>query len=439
MKKIVHLLLLFTVTSLQAQTHFQSLEQCIAYAREHNASLLSERFNAAISHERVKSAWAGILPQIKAFGTFDNNISLPVQLVPAQLLGGPEGEYAKVQFGTRYSATYGAEASLPLINVSNWKNIQSAQHAEKVSEHQIADKDLTLTEQLATAYYMALLSREASILNEELVNASDSLLDAAIVRLSNGMIEPLEYNRVKAVHLESQQQLQESQALYQKNIDALKSLSEINIADTLILSENIADVIKANNTPTSLAITSADMPRYKMLLQRRLLTREDLKKQRSKTLPELSLYARYAQQTFSNQTNVFANDSWFDVGVVGLRAEWTLFTGLNRQSSIQQASLQSKIAEQELQSYTLQADKELEDLRINHQVAIEGVTRYSEHYQLNAMNLNIAGEKYNQGIYSIDQYITIYQERVRSQNQYLSKLANYFIYDSLVTMRNALQ
>src|SRR5688500_9838989 len=106
MKKLTCLFFLFSFTTLHPQMRFESLEQCVRYAREHSATLRSEHFNTAISHERVRSAWAGIMPQVKAFGTFDNNISLPVQLVPAQFLGGPEGEYAKVQFGTRYSATY---------------------------------------------------------------------------------------------------------------------------------------------------------------------------------------------------------------------------------------------------------------------------------------------------------------------------------------------
>jgi outer membrane protein TolC len=432
--------LLLVSGSLAAQTKFESLAQSLSYTRQHSPLLKSENLSASISDERLRMAWAGILPQVKAFGTFDNNIRLPVQLVPAQLFGGSEGDYAKVQFGTQYNATYGAEASISLINIANWKNIQSAKLAEKAGEYQAADRELTLLEQVTTTYYMALLSREASGLNQELVNASDSLLKAAEVRLSNGLIEPLEYNRVKAIKLESEQQLQESQTSYERNINLLKSLAGIHLKDTLILTENFSQIVTDHASSSALTVSGSALPRYHMLAYRKRQAQEELKRSRSKILPELSLYARYARQSFSNEANVFGSDRpWFDVGVVGLRAEWNLFNGFNRQATIRQASLQSQIAHEELQAYTLQADKELEELRINHLLSAESLQRYSAHYQLNSDNYQIAGEKYAQGIYTIDQYITIYQERVRSQNQYLAKLANYFIYESLVRSKNALQ
>jgi outer membrane protein TolC len=440
MKKNLFFALLLVSGSLAAQTKFESLAQSLSYTRQHSPLLKSENLSTSISHERLRMAWAGILPQVKAFGTFDNNIRLPVQLVPAQLFGGSEGDYAKVQFGTQYNATYGAEASISLINIANWKNIQSAKLAEKAGEYQAADRELTLLEQVTTTYYMALLSREASGLNQELVNASDSLLKAAEVRLSNGLIEPLEYNRVKAIKLESEQQLQESQTSYERNINLLKSLAGIHLKDTLILTENFSQIVTDHASSSALTVSGSALPRYHMLAYRKRQAQEELKRSRSKILPELSLYARYARQSFSNEANVFGSDRpWFDVGVVGLRAEWNLFNGFNRQATIRQASLQSQIAHEELQAYTLQADKELEELRINHLLSAESLQRYSAHYQLNSDNYQIAGEKYAQGIYTIDQYITIYQERVRSQNQYLAKLANYFIYESLVRSKNALQ
>jgi outer membrane protein TolC len=133
------------------------------------------------------------------------------------------------------------------------------------------------------------------------------------------------------------------------------------------------------------------------------------------------------------------NQPWFDVAVVGLRAEWNLFTGLSRQSSIRQASLQSHIAKQESENSALQTQKELNELRVNHEVAAYGLGRYAEHFQLNRMNHQVALEKYNNGIYTLDQFIIVYQESVRSQNQYLTKLASYLVYDSIIAIKNKYQ
>src|SRR5688572_22801155 len=117
MKK-VFLLLTIACTWGYSQTTFKTLDECLAHSRQNNPALKINDLNHKVSQERIRAAWAALLPQVKAFDNFDNNLSLPVQLVPAQFLGGPEGEYAKVQFGTQYSISYGAEASLSLVNVS---------------------------------------------------------------------------------------------------------------------------------------------------------------------------------------------------------------------------------------------------------------------------------------------------------------------------------
>ncbi|MFZ6010690.1 MAG: TolC family protein [Bacteroidota bacterium] len=440
MKYIGGLMLMIVSTTLAAQTRFDGLEQCLDFARQHNLALQTEKLNHSISEQKVKSAWAALLPQIKAFGTLDNNISLPVQLVPAQLLGGNEGEYAKLKFGTQYAASYGAEASLSLLNVAQWKNIKSAQYGEQANVYQAIDRELNVIEQVIASYYFALLSREAVSLNRELVEASDSLLHSAQARLDNGLIERLDYNRVKALNLESIQQLEESKVAFEKNVNALKLLCGLQSGDSLQITETISDSFSKNKTPSALTVTTESLPRYQVLSSRKLQAEEEWKRQRARIMPEISLYARYARQAFRDEFNFFSGDQpWFDVGVAGVRAEWSLFTGFNRQSSIKQASIQTKIAQQEFENYVLQAEKELDDLKLNHRVSAQGVVHWMDHYNLNSVNYHLAGEKYTQGVYTIDQYITIYQELVRSQNQYLNKLASYLVYESMIITRNALK
>jgi outer membrane protein TolC len=437
MKNILFIFVLISFGA-EAQTTFASVQECLDFAKANNPELKIENLNENISHEKMRSAWAALLPQVRAFGSMDDNISLPVQLIPAEFVGGNEGDYAKVKFGTQFNASYGAEAYLSIINASNWRNIKSNSFAVNAAQFQKEDKELSISEQITTSYYFLLLSREAIQLNADLANAADSLLEAADARLKNGLIEQLEYNRVKAITLETHQKLDESKSAFEKNLNSLKSLCGVSQTDTLIISENIAQSINRIN-PTTLTVTIQDLPRYKMFASRNFQMLEELQKQRMKAMPELSLYARYSRQAFRDEFNFFqAGQPWFDVAVAGVRAEWNLFTGLNRQASIRQASIQSKIAALELENYTSQADRENEELRINHQVASAGVDRYQQHYLLNSTNYKIANMKYSEGVYTIDQYINIYQEVVRSQNQYLSRLANYLVYESIISTRNSL-
>jgi outer membrane protein len=439
MRTTFTILLILLVVDLIGQPRFESLNDYLDYVSTHNPSLESEALNNQMSESRIRTAWSSLLPQVRAFGTFDNNINLPVQLIPAQIFGGPEGTFREIKFGTRYNASYGAEASLSLLNVANWKNVDAVNLAGKASEAQYADKKLNTLEAAATAYYFALLSDEALRISAELLSAADSLLAAADVRLANGMIELLEHNRVKALHIDTRQQYLAFTVARRKNFNQMKTLAGLTLNDSLQLGESLS-ALQTKTNATSLSITTSSLPGYRMFSYRSMQAQQELRRQQAKILPEISLYARYSKQSFSNDPNLFAsNNTWYDVTAAGLRAEWFLFTGFNRQSQIRQASLRSKQSELDLKNYVLRSDKDLEELALNHQLAADRITAFREQYNINATSYKIAGVKYNEGVYAIDQYVTIYQELTRSQNQYLNALADFLMYESIIQSRNKFQ
>jgi outer membrane protein TolC len=437
MDRFILIILLFTSLVTRGQVKLNSLQECLDYTRQHNPAIRSEKLNAEISKQKLKAAWANFFPQLKATGAIDDNISLPVQLVPAEFLGGEPGQFAKVKFGTQYTASFGAEANLSLVNISNWKGVSAAEMQVEASRYQQLDKEENVLEQVIVAYYYALLSREAMRLNRELVLANDSLLRITREAFHQGTKESLEVNRVQSLYLESQDQFEESASSYQKNIQGLKNLLGMNEGDSLVLTEQVKNENALTSQPSSLDIQADKTLRYRSLYYRELQSRDEWKKQRSKIFPELSLYGRYTRQAFRQTFNFFSsNDAWYNVGVIGLRAEWVLFNGFGRQANIKQSSLQHEIAALDQEAYQSQAVKELEELKINHQRTYSGLLNAIDHFSINRENYAIAQVKYQQGVYTLDQYINIYQELVRSQNQYVNKLANYLIYESIVQTKN---
>lgn len=429
---------LFTCIScfIHAQVAINSLEDALALMRRQSPGYRISDLNDRISYEKVVASRSALLPQVKAFAGFDNNISLPVQLVPAQFLGGPEGEFTKVQFGTRYSANLGAEASMPLLNVSNWKNITTAKEGRILSSFEKREKDLQLTEEIIHQYYLCLLSKEAISLTRELYVASDSLLRAADARLQNGSIEMLDFNRVKALNLETLNRFRKSKTLFQTAVNTMKHLLGTPLADSLIITEKLG--VMASAEPRQLKIASTDLPIYRIGEAKYLQAKENLLKQQSKILPELSLYARYTRQSFSNESTSLISNQWFDIGVVGVRAEWNLFTGLSRHATIEQARYQKVIGENEKTLNRSEAERQLRDLALNHELAFESMKNCRERYELNLANYRIASIKYNEGVYAIDQYVDVYDDMVSAQNFYLEALADFLIYDAVVQSKNTL-
>jgi outer membrane protein TolC len=422
-------------TTLPAQVTITDLKACIDLVNENNPSLQSEHYFYERAAERTKSARSILYPQVRAFGTFDDNISLPVQLIPAQFIGGPEGTYAKVQFGTQFNSTFGVEATVSLFNPAGWASITAASHAKSGAKHALEEKRLTLQEQTTRAYFGSILSRESMLLNTELVSASDSLLDAATVRLKNGMIEQLDYNRVKALHLRSLQQLELSREAYIINTAALKSLLGMKQTDSLIVhAANFP--AKDNGVRTIVAYDVSALPRYNVLNTRIAETEAEEKRAKLRTLPEVNLFARYSRQSFSNDISSLGDQSWFEVGVVGIRADWNLFTGFTRAANVRSSYLQVNALKKEAEAWRNQAENERRTLEINVETAALGAMRSDEQRRLALENYKIATIKYNEGVYSIDQLIVIYQELVDTQQLHFRNISDFLIYQSIIDTRN---
>jgi outer membrane protein TolC len=438
MKSILCVLILLLVPRvLPAQVVIGDLNACIELVNKNNPALQSENFYYERSVERLKSARSVLFPQVRAFGTFDDNISLPVQLIPAQFIGGPEGSYEKVQFGTQFNSTFGVEATLSIFNPSAWMGITSSQHARTVTKYSLEEKRLGLHEQTTQAYFGTILSRESMVLDNELVQASDSLLDAATVRLKNGMIEQLDYNRVKAINLRSLQQLELSRAAYSIHSGVLKTLIGAKPSDSLVFTQSALNSLNAEQMAATISYEVAGLPGYRMIHARIAEMEAEQKRAKLKTLPEINLFARYSRQSFSNDFSSLPDQSWFEVGVVGVRADWNLFSGFNREANVRMSSLQVNALRKEEEAWTNQAQHELASLDTNVRTARLGAIRFNEQWILAMENYRIATMKYNEGIYSIDQLIVVYQELVDTQHLYFRNLSDFLIYQSIINTRNS--
>ncbi|HLZ17002.1 MAG TPA: TolC family protein, partial [Cyclobacteriaceae bacterium] len=74
-----------------------SLQQCIEYAIENNPNLKNSKSSIESSQARVRETLASGLPQIGASADLGNNFIIPTTFLPAQVFGGPAGEYVGVK------------------------------------------------------------------------------------------------------------------------------------------------------------------------------------------------------------------------------------------------------------------------------------------------------------------------------------------------------
>lgn len=420
----------------QAQVVVSSLGQALDMAAAHNRDVQSSALRTGIEEQNQRSSRAPLMPQVKALSTLDYNFALPTQLVPAQFFGGQPGEFLPVQFGTQYNLSAGFEASMPLVNTSAWAetgisklNTEISRLNEKTILHEVQKNT-------AKAYYVTLVSQKAVALSALNLKVSDSVYGNARLKFSAGLIEQLEVNRLQNNYLQVKNLYEQNLLVFQRNLLQLQMLLGLNEGETLLLSDSVAT---AQTETISVTRKTEDFPSVKAKLLATEQAAKYLTKDRLRYVPEVSLYARYMAQAQRNSFNFFdSQQSWYNIGVAGIRFDWPLFTGLARNAAVKRSEARQKISLLELENEKQKVNSENTETNLQVKTSTSNYVNNKNALELAAQNMQIALDKYKEGVYNIDQYLNVYNEAINMQNTYLRSLSDYLIWQSIVQLKNNL-
>ena len=428
-------LLLFSLTA-NAQTVVSTVEEALALARRSNPDLANARQNRAVQDQQRAVVQASLLPSARLFTNFDYNYALPVQLVPAEFLGGRAGEFRSLRFGLPFVLAAGAEVNAPILN--------RPAHADRGIVEQnlqiVDDQTLVLQDEISTqtarVYHAALLTRSAIALTRRNLSSADTLTQIAQQRLDKGLIEPLEYNRIRSVQLTTTDVLYQNELAYVRNLNQLRLLLGLTLADSLILSEDLSARHRAVALPAA-AVPTTERPQVTLQQSRVALSRLQLDREQLTRWPTLTAYGRYTQQAQRNQINFLnATQPWFTIGVAGLQFNIPIYSGGLRISNLTRARLQLKLAESELASERNRQQTDTEDVRNTYNQAVRSLDLNRQNLDLSSQNVQIALVKYRSGLFAYDQYLNVFNEVLAAQNRFLTNLSTVFVNQTILYIRS---
>jgi outer membrane protein TolC len=424
----------FCASTSQAQVVIGSLGQALDMAAQHNRDMAIAIQRAEVEKQNQRAAIAPLMPQVKAISSLDYNFALPTQLVPAQFFGGRPGEYLPVQFGTKYNLSGGFEANLPLVNTSAWTETGITRLNSEISRLNAKNTEHEVQKNVARAYYMTLISLKAKEISEINLRVSDSVYRNARYKFQNGIIEQLDLNRLQNNFLQVKNIYDQNNTAYLHNLLQLELLLGIEHAQNLQLNDSIAG---ADPQVTSLTRQAEDFPSVKAKMLAVEQANKYLLKDKLKYIPEISLYARYQAQAQRNSFNFFDSEkSWYNIGVTGLRIDWPLFTGMSRNAAVKRSQARQKISQMELETEKQRVSNDNIETDLQAQTAANTYRNNKNALDLANQNIEIALAKYQQGVFSIDQYLNIYNESLNMQNTYLRSLSDYLIWQAIVELKN---
>jgi hypothetical protein len=126
-KYLAFILLIFISVSGIGQTvYYLTLEQAQTFAIDSSYKSRLADYDVFESEYTVKETRAFGFPQIDGDATYNNNIKLPVQVIPAEFVGGPAGEFAEVSFGTQHNISANITATQLIFDGSYIVGVQGA-------------------------------------------------------------------------------------------------------------------------------------------------------------------------------------------------------------------------------------------------------------------------------------------------------------------------
>ena len=296
------------ISNSQSVLNFNNIDSLFSYA-DANSSVIKTNAQQTLLAKYEKIAVLANLVNFRnplALSLTDNT-ELPVNFIPAELLGGRSGTYKELTFGQKYVSNFGLTPQIDIINVSNWTQIKSANINTEITETQNLLTKKSLFESISACYFNICSMQEQVKITQQNVFKNDTLVLILNNKLSQGIVRQQESNDAVVNQISLQDKLTELNASLQQQYNSLKILCDIKEKTDIIIDENIS---YNQQFEAKLNVSSQLNLRAAMLQSQ--YAKQDLRNNRLANLPVITFL--YNDSWYQNSNDKFfdgnANNKW---------------------------------------------------------------------------------------------------------------------------------
>jgi outer membrane protein/protease secretion system outer membrane protein len=324
-----------------AQPLLMDLKQVYQAALEQDANIRASRAAADSGRERLPQAKAGLLPQVSASASRNNN---NLDTTAPNILGTP------VTTNDQYfSDNRTLQLRQPIVNMQRWLQFQQAKSMVEEAEANL-ERDLqNLVVRVAGAYFETLMADEQLDLVLAQKKTYTALVDASQKGLAAGSGTRTDVDDAKArldMALAQELEARQNQDLTRRQLQLL-----INHPVGQIAKLNVAALKLSAPEPANLEEwtrkAEENSPEIKAMQARLEAARREVTKSQAGHLPTLDAVAQWSNSGSENITRV---NSRYENKTIGLQLNIPLYSGGYVNSTIRQA-----VAEQTRTEETLEA------------------------------------------------------------------------------------
>ena len=344
------------------------LPTLVRAALDSNSQLVAAREAYNLASEQVSEAWGSVMPTVDLNASYQRNLSVPVNFLPAAIFdpsAGPD-DYLPVQFGADNQWNSAISVEQPLFRPGVIVALGAAQRFENLQVEAVRGQEQAVVTQVRNAYYQLLLAQEQARLTERSVTRVRESLeetralnrvgladDYAVLRLEVELAN-LEPNMRRAQNSVSQARRTLAVLVDYPDHETLEvrgALAEMDLDDVganspqnrVILEFNGARLKSAEVQNVDVETGLARAAEFRSDLRQFALTEElrrtEMRLEQAAYLPEISVFGNYIVSAQDN-----GSPSFFGRGdgqsatsrALGLRVSVPIFQGLRRDARVDQ-------------------------------------------------------------------------------------------------------
>ncbi len=395
MKNVLLMLIVFTVLVTnrgfaQQDTTFLDLETSIDYAIRNNKTLKIEQLEILKKEYQLKSAKGGLMPSVKATGTYMRNIDLPVIFMPE---GSPFG--TTLQIGYDNSFQGGAQASLVLFSSQLLSAIELSKKNLALELEKQKESELDMRYQVTKTYYGALFAKEAARVIEISYNNAVESYENISNLYQQGMASEYDKIRAKVTAENLKPSVAELNNAYEIALSMLRFLTGLEPGTVIGLKGNLdlSDISTSNlNAETGID----NNPSLRQLKLQIGMIQNQVDMTRKSMYPNLAGFWNYQYQAQANDFKI-GDYNWVRTQALGLSLNIPVFSGLTNKNKINELNVAVDQLNLQKDYLTDNLSVQLNNSFKTMMVAAEKIDNTKENIDLAQRGYQIAKTAYNSG------------------------------------------
>ncbi|NHF60405.1 TolC family protein [Flavobacteriaceae bacterium TP-CH-4] len=421
------LLVSTTVGFSQEKTYSFTLEQAIAFALENNYSAINADRDIIDAQKQKWEVIASGLPQLSGAVNYQNQLKLPVSLIPAGNFGGEPGEFLEVVFGVPQTLTATATLRQKLFDGTYIVGVQATKSFLSYSANNKEKTKLDVRKAVTEAYGNVLLARESVAISEKNKDNLEKNLFETTKIYENGLGDEESVEQLQITLANVENQLRNAIRLEEITLQMLNLMMGIDIDAPTQLEEQLDDLTRQQidlaivNDPFNIE-NNVD---YKLAINLNEQRFYEWKQAKSRALPSLDAFINYGSSAFGERSGFLDSDQrWFDFSTFGVDLSIPIFSSGLRSAGTARAKIALEKAKTQLEEAEAQIRLQVERAKSDYTLAIEQYDTSKENLALAERIEQKNQIKYSEGVATSFELRQAQTQLYDAQQEYLQSMVD---------------